>query len=230
MGSPGERRPKKGPASPWVAQLPQHQHLPRMPDRHLPALAAVRRRTATALDVLLFTLLFTFPAAAVAEPISDPSVSFAKTIQPILAQKCARCHGPDVQKAQLALHTPQALRAGSESGPVISAEKPAESRLLEVVEAGEMPPDGKDPLTEDEIELLRRWITQGADLGEDENAGGGAVTQHQVIPLLLLRCAVCHGGRRQEAQLDVRSRASLLRGGSSGPAIVPGKPEESLLV
>jgi hypothetical protein len=56
------------------------------------------------------------------------------------------------------------------------------------------------------------------------------VTEHDVIPIMLLRCTICHGLRRQEAGLDLRSRASMLKGGKSGPAIVPGKPGESLVL
>jgi hypothetical protein len=56
------------------------------------------------------------------------------------------------------------------------------------------------------------------------------VTQHDIVPVLLLRCAICHGGRKQEGNLDVRSRVALVRGGKSGPALVPGKPEESLML
>ena len=56
------------------------------------------------------------------------------------------------------------------------------------------------------------------------------VTQHDVIPILLLRCAACHGRQNQEAGLDVRTKASMLRGGKSGPAFVSGKPQESLIL
>ena len=68
--------------------------------------------------------------------------------------------------------------------------------------------------------------------GEFEVAASSrkAVTQHDVIPILLLRCTACHGRRRREGELDLRTRASLLKGGKSGPAIVPGKPGESLLL
>jgi hypothetical protein len=65
---------------------------------------------------------------------------------------------------------------------------------------------------------------------EAKSAAKLEVTQHQVIPIVLLRCAVCHGTRKQEGELDLRSRASMLRGGKSGPAFVPGKPEESLML
>ena len=73
-------------------------------------------------------------------------------------------------------------------------------------------------------------------LASDTPAGSGTtsaastVDHDTVLPILLLRCAVCHGLRRQEADLDVRTRAALLRGGKSGPAIVPGRAEDSLLI
>jgi len=57
-----------------------------------------------------------------------------------------------------------------------------------------------------------------------------AVTQHDIQPLMMLRCTVCHGPRKQEGKLDLRTRESMLRGGKSGPAIVPGKPGESLVL
>ncbi|MBM3460397.1 MAG: DUF1549 domain-containing protein, partial [Armatimonadetes bacterium] len=56
------------------------------------------------------------------------------------------------------------------------------------------------------------------------------VTQHQVLPFLYLRCTVCHGNRRTEGGLDLRTRTSILKGGKSGPAIVPGNPEQSRLL
>lgn len=56
------------------------------------------------------------------------------------------------------------------------------------------------------------------------------VSQHRIVPLMLLRCTVCHGLRRQEGGLDLRDKAAMLKGGKTGPAMVPGKPEESLMV
>ncbi|MBI3849578.1 MAG: DUF1549 domain-containing protein [Verrucomicrobia bacterium] len=56
------------------------------------------------------------------------------------------------------------------------------------------------------------------------------VTQHDIVPILLLRCVVCHGARKQEGELDLRNRASMMRRGKSGPALIPGKPEESLML
>jgi hypothetical protein len=57
-----------------------------------------------------------------------------------------------------------------------------------------------------------------------------ALTQHDVIPIMLRHCTACHGRHKQEANLDLRTPAAMLRGGKSGPAIVPGKPAESRVV
>ena len=54
--------------------------------------------------------------------------------------------------------------------------------------------------------------------------------ESQVRPLLVNSCQRCHGPKKQESGLRVDSRAALLRGGSSGPALVAGKPGESLLI
>lgn len=156
--------------------------------------------------------------------------SFAADIQPILKAKCWKCHGDEVQKGELSLKTPELIRKGSESGEIIVAGKSAESRLFEVVHEGEMPPGKKDQLTEEQIDLIGRWIDAGASFGTDAKAREQQLSQHDIIPILLLRCTACHGRQKQEAGLDLRTRASMLRGGKTGPAFVPGKPEESLIV
>lgn len=53
--------------------------------------------------------------------------------------------------------------------------------------------------------------------------------ERQVRPLLIARCYECHGEKKSEAHLRLTSRASILAGGESGPAAVPGKQEESRL-
>ncbi len=70
----------------------------------------------------------------------------------------------------------------------------------------------------------------GVFIGTSSVSAGFEVTQHDVLPLLSLRCTICHGVRQREAGLALHDRASILRGGSSGPAISPGKPEESLIL
>ncbi len=52
----------------------------------------------------------------------------------------------------------------------------------------------------------------------------------RVRPVLFDRCCKCHGPEKQWAGLRLDSRDAILKGGDSGPAVVPGKPEASLLV
>ncbi|HJN09167.1 MAG: c-type cytochrome domain-containing protein [Pirellulaceae bacterium] len=92
-----------------------------------------------------------------------------------------------------------------------------------------MPPEDEGRISSDEKALIYAWIAQGAPFRNGLTANTG-LTQHDILPLLLLRCGVCHGTRKQESGLDVRSLASLLKGGKSGPAEVAGKSDESPLV
>ena len=51
-----------------------------------------------------------------------------------------------------------------------------------------------------------------------------------IRPILVAHCNECHGPEQQWASLRLDSRDAILKGGENGPAIVPGKPEESLLI
>jgi mono/diheme cytochrome c family protein len=125
---------------------------------------------------------------------------------------------------ELNLTTEESVLKGSESGPVVVPGKPEESLLYKKVRDGSMPM-GKPHLSEQQIETILSWI-KGDALAVDNTP----ITQHEVIPILLTRCTVCHGLRKQEGGLDLRSKEAMLKGGKSGPAIVLGKPEESLLI
>jgi len=54
--------------------------------------------------------------------------------------------------------------------------------------------------------------------------------EKEIRPLLARRCHECHGEKKQEGGLRLDSRQSILAGGDTGPAIVPGKPQQSLLI
>jgi len=99
-----------------------------------------------------------------AAPVSK--VDFARDVQPVLAKRCFRCHGPDKAEAGLRLDLRERALAKLESGShALVAGNVAESELLKRVSSSEaserMPPEGK-PLTAAEIGLIRRWIGEGA--------------------------------------------------------------------
>jgi hypothetical protein len=55
--------------------------------------------------------------------------------------------------------------------------------------------------------------------------------ENDIRPLLAKHCFSCHGDNgKHEGELRLNSRPALLQGGASGPAAVPGKPKESLLI
>jgi mono/diheme cytochrome c family protein len=49
-------------------------------------------------------------------------------------------------------------------------------------------------------------------------------------PLLARHCVACHGATQAKAELRADTGAALLRGGTSGPAVIPGQPQRSLLL
>jgi hypothetical protein len=71
--------------------------------------------------------------------------------------------------------------------------------------------------------LLAAMSARGADRSAD-------YFDTKVAPILARRCLGCHNEELKDGGISFRDRASLLRGGSHGPAIVPGKPEASMLV
>ncbi|MDR3636505.1 MAG: PSD1 and planctomycete cytochrome C domain-containing protein [Isosphaeraceae bacterium] len=53
--------------------------------------------------------------------------------------------------------------------------------------------------------------------------------EQEIVPLLKAHCLKCHGSAKREGGLDLRTKTDMLKGGDSGPALVPGAVDESLL-
>lgn len=94
-------------------------------------------------------------------------VTFAKDIKPIFEKSCVKCHGAEKQKGKLRLDSLEATLKGGEDGEILKKGKSAESDLVLSIarldEDSAMPPEGKaDPLTKEQVGLVRAWIDQGA--------------------------------------------------------------------
>lgn len=76
---------------------------------------------------------------------------------------------------------------------------------------------------------LATWIIPLVGIASSDQASE-ELFEKQIRPLLIERCHGCHAGTKAKGRLRLDSRAAALRGGESGPAIVSGKPEESLLI
>ena len=96
------------------------------------------------------------------------SVDFARDVKPILDKTCVECHGPEKVKARLRMDSVEGLQKGGKSGALLKPGDPENSLLLRRVlgldDEDRMPLD-KDPLTEAQIDTLRRWIAAGASYG-----------------------------------------------------------------
>jgi mono/diheme cytochrome c family protein len=55
------------------------------------------------------------------------------------------------------------------------------------------------------------------------------IFKQKVAPIFAQKCEMCHGSALQRSGLDLRSEQTILRGGTRGPAVVPGSPDKSLL-
>lgn len=121
----------------------------------------------------------------------------------------------------MTLETADDVLRGGKSGGAIVAGKPSGSLLLSLVAAGKMPMGGAH-LSDAEITAIRRWIER-----EDRKP---PVAERDITAILSAKCWVWHGRREKMGGLDVRTRESIARGGKSGPAVLAGKPDESLVV
>lgn len=101
------------------------------------------------------------------EVIKSPEgkVSFSKTVLPILVDHCQRCHGEE-RKGDLYALDYEGVMKGGKSGSFVVPGDPDNSRLITSVEKTKppyMPPKVFPALTEDRIQAIRLWISEGAE-------------------------------------------------------------------
>jgi len=113
-----------------------------------------------------------YPCVVAGDDIADV-VNFNRDIRPILASHCWQCHGPDsgARKAELRLDVQADTFADRGEYRVIDPGNPERSELLRRITSADadlrMPPaDSARQLTAEQIDLLRRWIKQGAAWAE----------------------------------------------------------------
>ncbi len=120
---------------------------------------------------LLTSLWLLTGLSAVVADESQTSVDFASQIRPVLKSRCVACHGPLKQSGGLRLDTAGYLIRGGDSGAAVKAGSVTDSEVLTRITAEDltvrMPPEG-EPLTADQILLIRRWIEMGAPRPEQD--------------------------------------------------------------
>lgn len=193
------------------------------------------RRQAALLGIALF-----IPAPVAAETWEAVSALFA--------ERCVLCHsGPDAPLG-LSLDLHQGVMAGSENGPVVNPDAPAESPLmLRLTGAAEprMPLDGPPFLDDGQIATVAAWIAKGAPgpaaapketaapaVAADPRADG-RITFGEVERIFKQRCIECHSDNSKLGAppegLRLTSLDRILRGGDR-IVVVPGNPPASELI
>lgn len=113
--------------------------------------------------VLIFTVTGLRPVQA------EDGVDYLTQIKPLLESKCYSCHSALRQEGGLRLETRSLMQTGGDSGPALTTNQ--DSLLLERISADDdsrmPPPDEGAALRPQEIELVRRWILQGAKAPEE---------------------------------------------------------------
>jgi hypothetical protein len=95
-----------------------------------------------------------------------PAISFNRDVRPILANNCFTCHGPDEKQRETEFHFDTREGAFLEEGVIVPGNA-AGSLLVKRITNPDPdkvmpPPDSGHSLTARQIELLRRWIDEGA--------------------------------------------------------------------
>ncbi|CAN5439776.1 hypothetical protein BH23VER1_BH23VER1_33150 [soil metagenome] len=96
-------------------------------------------------------------------------VSFSRDVRPVLSDHCFQCHGPDAaaRKAKLRLDQEEDLFSGAHDPPLITRFRPDESELFYRVSTSDEddvmpPPEAHKPLDAAKVDVIRRWIEEGA--------------------------------------------------------------------
>ncbi len=188
--------------------------------------------------------------APLPEPLTDEmaAISFKSQVAPILVAKCGNCH-VNRNRGNFSAATYAALS----NSTTIAFGLPQDSRLIEVIENGEMPKGGLR-VEPGELELLKKWIQLGAKFDGDDPqqpirqfaadvptnrtrpmeptkpTGKETVSFGlHVAPILIENCGQCHINNNPRGNLSMASFRGLLAGGDAGSPLVPGKAAESLL-
>jgi len=194
--------------------------------------------------------------AAATETVAE-KIDFRRDIEPIFKATCYQCHSGEKANAELRLDAKTAGMKGGVSGRAIIPGDSKGSLLMQRVrgegEGMRMPPS--KGLVKAQVDLLAAWIDEGAAWPDEATmveksapsqspvassqtaAVASGITGAQnvdfvrdVQPIFQASCYSCHAGDKSMGQLRLDAKALAMKGGISGPVILPGNSEGSRLV
>ncbi|QDV69570.1 Planctomycete cytochrome C [Rosistilla carotiformis] len=104
----------------------------------------------------------------------DNQVDYETQVKPLLRERCYACHGALKQEGGLRLDTGAFIRQGGDSGAAVDLEEEPQFNLIvertaDTDPGSRMPPEFEgEPLSAEQVDLLKRWIAAGADSPADE--------------------------------------------------------------
>ena len=117
--------------------------------------------------IVAATVLLLLTVGSFAQSVPD-KIDFTREVAPLFAEHCAKCHGGVKKKGGLSLVTREHAFAETKSGAFAIVPGDTASELILRIttdrEDDRMPPE--EPLNSDQIELLKRWVAEGADWPE----------------------------------------------------------------
>ncbi len=168
--------------------------------------------------------------------IEDPATTttasrFAVIQKNIIEPKCLACHSANNPADGINLST----YADVMNSKTVIPGKPQESKLFTSVANGRMP-RGRAALPTDEIQLIQKWITDGAH--EVENEVGNPVPAPEAVPtyqwisknVLEKKCLICHNTAKPRGKVDLSSYEALMAStGNKTKPVIAGNAEASTL-
>lgn len=155
-------------------------------------------------------------------PCSPDTAYFQNQVLPILISKCSQagCHNTQSHQDGIILVDYQSVMATGK----VKANKPNDSKLYKVLlETGDdrMPEPPNAPLTADQINIIKKWIEQGAkNTACNENFGScdtiGLTYTNFVAPLMTKYCTGCHGGANPQGNLKLTTLSEVKAVGQNG--------------
>lgn len=153
----------------------------------------------------------------------DPDVVyFERDVLPILIANCTRsgCHDAASAQNGVVLTSYDHVMATADVRP----NDPENSDLYEVLvedDPDKMMPQGAAPLPADQIALIRKWISQGAQDLTCSDEGGTCNTENvtfsgYVQPFLQTRCVGCHNGNVSNGGINLSTHAGVQAAAGSG--------------
>lgn len=106
-----------------------------------------------------------FPPIVPAKLDRDTPVVYQEEIEPIFEDRCIYCHSGNLTEGKFDMGTYQSLMKGGKSGKAIEPGKSEESLLFHLSTRNKkpmMPPRSEEPMTPEELALVKLWIDQGA--------------------------------------------------------------------